>query len=747
MRATETADVLSAISRAGERAAGSSASGSSTRPTRPPAAAPSAENPRPVYVHSAACATPTSRGGTCLLARWGTRPGLANERPIFAVLAERRTSIGSVSVMPKPTAGPLMAAITGFFISKMRSVTSPPPSRCSSGVAPRPSNVVPPPPRSAPAQNARPAPVTITTRTPSSASARSNAATSSRMTVALTAFSRSGRLSVSVAIPSATSYSSVSKLMRRSKAQRPDVLARGGDGGLRRGGRLDLEPLELRHDFLREEPHVALGLLVRHPGVGEGGDIVAVAGAAMDAEDLLVALRGRARDLKVHEVVDDGVGAVLRDLLAHLAVVLVALRLREMVALEVIVIEHRLVVAADVAARHLARALGVGVAEGPPRRDGRRRLRAVDLAVDGAVRIQLLGHFVPRLLRDDQDPDAQARHDRQRVRRDGRRVGAAAERLERRGPDGRARLLHERAVVLAVAVLESLQQHLRGFDEALAGFVHRHAEAVELHLAGAAAEAEDQPAVGDVVEHRDFLGHAHRVVPRQHDHHRAELRLLRAAGHVGEELQHVGAHRVVGEMVLDTPYRLVAERLREIGQPQFVAIDLTIRAALLRILEHGRHSDVHAGLLAATERLRPVPPSVAPGHPARQCAGRGYNGPDETPRAHRARGDAARRAAGAPGHAGGGAAPRHGRLRPRRRPAIRDHLRGAPRHAGVRVRSSRGRLISAARPAWRRRRGRAARPRRRRGPGRRARPGATCSRAARGPRSTSASRAASAARA
>src|SRR5256885_13120451 len=84
-------------------------------------------------------------------------------------------------------------------------------------------------------------------------------------------------------------------------------------------------------------------------------------------------------------------------------------------------------------------------------------------------------------------------------------AGAAAERLERRGPDGRAWLLHERAVVLAVAVLESLQQHLRGFDEALARFLHRHAEAVELHLAGTAAEAEDQPAVGDVVEHRDFL--------------------------------------------------------------------------------------------------------------------------------------------------------------------------------------------------------------------------------------------------
>ena len=38
-------------------------------------------------------------------------------------------SIGSVIVMPTPTAGPLIAAITGLTHSKMRSDTMPPPSR------------------------------------------------------------------------------------------------------------------------------------------------------------------------------------------------------------------------------------------------------------------------------------------------------------------------------------------------------------------------------------------------------------------------------------------------------------------------------------------------------------------------------------------------------------------------------------------------------------------------------------------
>ena len=38
-------------------------------------------------------------------------------------------SIGSVIVTPTPTAAPLIAAITGFVHSKIRSVSSPPPSR------------------------------------------------------------------------------------------------------------------------------------------------------------------------------------------------------------------------------------------------------------------------------------------------------------------------------------------------------------------------------------------------------------------------------------------------------------------------------------------------------------------------------------------------------------------------------------------------------------------------------------------
>jgi len=47
----------------------------------------------------------------------GTTPRRANTKPMRAAVEAMRMSIGSVIVMPKPTAGPLMAAITGLAMS------------------------------------------------------------------------------------------------------------------------------------------------------------------------------------------------------------------------------------------------------------------------------------------------------------------------------------------------------------------------------------------------------------------------------------------------------------------------------------------------------------------------------------------------------------------------------------------------------------------------------------------------------
>jgi hypothetical protein len=83
---------------------------------------------------------------------------------------------------------------------------------------------------------------------------------------------------------------------------------------------------------------------------------------------------------------------------------------------ELVVAEHGVPVAADVADRHLARALRIGIAERPPGADGRRRVDAVHLAVRLPVLAELGGHDVPGLLRDDQDADAELRHDVRRLR-------------------------------------------------------------------------------------------------------------------------------------------------------------------------------------------------------------------------------------------------------------------------------------------------------------------------------------------
>ncbi|WRL65068.1 hypothetical protein U6N30_05060 [Blastococcus brunescens] len=204
------------ISRAIAYAAGSSSASGTTRETSRPRRASAASNTRPVATHSIAWLMPTTRGRNHDDAASGTMPTRPKTNPKRADSAAMRMSIGRVSVAPMPTAGPLIAAITGLRSAANGSDATPPASR---GRPPmswlsgpggrtrvRRSPKVPgQPPRSAPAQNARPDPVTTTTRTASSASAAAATAASSSAMVEVKAFSRSGRCSHTVATPSATS--------------------------------------------------------------------------------------------------------------------------------------------------------------------------------------------------------------------------------------------------------------------------------------------------------------------------------------------------------------------------------------------------------------------------------------------------------------------------------------------------------------------------------------------------------------
>ena len=88
----------------------------------PPSNLSWAENTLPVETHSIARLIPTTRGKNQLEQASGMIPRRANTKPMRASSAARRTSIGSVIVAPTPTAGPLIAAITGLVDRKTRNV-------------------------------------------------------------------------------------------------------------------------------------------------------------------------------------------------------------------------------------------------------------------------------------------------------------------------------------------------------------------------------------------------------------------------------------------------------------------------------------------------------------------------------------------------------------------------------------------------------------------------------------------------
>ena len=122
-----------------------------------------------------------------------------------------------------------------------------------------------------------------------------------------------------------------------------------------------------------------------------------------------------------------------------------------------------------------------------------------------------------------------------------------------------------------------LAQDLQRLQEAAPRLAHRDAEAVELALAGAAAEADRELApLQHVVEHRDLLADRDRVVPGQHDDHGAEVDALGHAGEVGQILHRAAGHDVGREVVVDRPQRVVAHRFDEAAQVQILLVDLGV---------------------------------------------------------------------------------------------------------------------------------------------------------------------------
>ncbi len=196
-----------------------------------------------------------------------------------------------------------------------------------------------------------------------------------------------------------------------------------------------------------------------------------------------------------------------------------------------------------------------------------------------------------------EDVEAVAARDREALRRETRHVDRRVRLLERLGANaqvvGAVVLSLEGDSVLRPTLLDqpdSLVEHL-----ARPGLIH--AEAGELHRLVAAAEPEVDAAVAHEIEQREVLGHADRIVERQHDDAGPEPDAARARCHRGQRDLGRRQVAVLAEVVLRRLDRVEAQILGGIHQLELLLDDLVLRPPR-RILEQVQHSQSHRALPA-----------------------------------------------------------------------------------------------------------------------------------------------------
>src|SRR5262249_17381422 len=137
---------------------------------------------------------------------------------------------------------------------------------------------------------------------------------------------------------------------------------------------------------------------------------------------------------------------------------------------------------------------------------------------------------------------------------------------------------------------------LDAFIEALRGLDLRNAEALELGIPVALADAEIEAAAGEQVEGRDLLGEQHRVMPGQHHHGGAKPQALGAAGDEAQKIERRRNLAVAGEMMLDHEQALVAELLRMQNVVDELVVGLAVGAGFPARLGAAEQTESHRRL-------------------------------------------------------------------------------------------------------------------------------------------------------
>ena len=173
-------------------------------------------------------------------------------------------------------------------------------------------------------------------------------------------------------------------------------------------------------------------------------------------------------------------------------------------------------------------------------------------------------------------------------------VDAPVERMLRARPDLDARLLVVLAVAFHEAGLQRVDDHRRRLVEAAARFVHAEAEGGELAAGEAAAHAEAEPALGQIVQHRGLFGDPQRIVPGQDHGGGADIDVRTDRRHVGHQLDVVRHERVVVEVMFGRPEAVEAQIGGEARQPDLLVPHAAVGAVLPAVAgENHHHADIH----------------------------------------------------------------------------------------------------------------------------------------------------------
>ena len=178
-----------------------------------------------------------------------------------------------------------------------------------------------------------------------------------------------------------------------------------------------------------------------------------------------------------------------------------------------------------------------------------------------------------------------------------------------------------------------LEHDLQRFLESRLGLLHGNAEAGELVVPVALADAEVEPAVGQQVERGGLLGQQHRVVPGQRHDGGAQAQRGGAGADPGQEIQRRGDLAEAGEVMLDDERAVEAEgfgldvvldEVPEAGPAVHVGATASCLGAAEDSKAHGADSAREGG-----DRVKPDP---APRLDKPAGRGAGWARPSETVR-------------------------------------------------------------------------------------------------------------------